>query len=77
MKTKGYNQSRACALAENDLRVYRRRSKRAADTELRTRMKELASERHRLGYRRRHILLKREGWQVTGRSCIGSSAKKG
>ncbi len=27
-------------------------------------MKELASERWRLGYRRLHILLKREGWQV-------------
>jgi putative transposase len=27
-------------------------------------MKELASERRRFGYRRLHILLKREGWQV-------------
>ena len=64
MKTKGYNQRRACALAGIDPRVYRRRSKRPADTELRTRMKELASERRRFGYRRLHILLKREGWEV-------------
>ena len=64
MKTKGYNQKRACALAGIDPRVYRRKSKRPADTELRARMKELASERRRFGYRRLHILLKREGWQV-------------
>ena len=44
MKTKGYNQRRACALAGIDPRVYRRRSKRPADTELRTRMKELAAD---------------------------------
>ncbi|MBO9398116.1 IS3 family transposase [Shimia sp. R9_2] len=64
MKTKGHNQRRACALAGIDPRVYRRRSKRPADTELRTRMKELASERRRFGYRRLHILLKREGGEV-------------
>ena len=43
MKTKGYNQRRACALAGVDPRVYRRTSKRPADTELRTQMKDLAS----------------------------------
>ena len=64
MKTKGYNQKRACSLAGIDPRVYRRKSKRPADTELRARMKELASERRRFGYRRLHILLKREGWEV-------------
>ena len=64
MKTKGYNQRRACALAGIDPRVYRRTSKRPADTELRARMKELASERRRFGYRRLHILLKREGWEL-------------
>lgn len=56
MKTKGYNQKRACALAGIDPRVYRRTLRRSADTELRTRMKELASERRRFGYRRLHIL---------------------
>ena len=64
MKTKGYTQKRACSLAGIDPRVYRRTSKRPADTALRTRMKELASERRRFGYRRLHILLKREGWEV-------------
>jgi len=39
-------------------------SKRPADTELRDRLKDLSSERRRFGYRRLHILLKREGWHV-------------
>ena len=64
MKTKGYNQRRACALAGNDPRVYRRKSERPQDTGLRNRMKELASERRRFGYWRLHILLKQEGWEV-------------
>lgn len=64
MKEKRYNQKRACALAGIDPRVYRRTSKRPADTDLRDRLKELSSERRRFGYRRLHILLKREGWQV-------------
>lgn len=64
MIEKRYNQKRACALAGIDPRVYRRVSKRPADTELRDRLKELSSERRRFGYRRLHILLKREGWDV-------------
>ena len=70
MKTKGYNQRRACALAGIDPSVYRRTSKRPADTALRARMKELASERRRFGYRRLHILLKREGWPPLGRFSV-------
>ncbi len=64
MKEKSYTQRRARALAGIDPRVYRRMSKRPADTELRARMKELASERRRFGYRRLHILLTREGWTL-------------
>ena len=64
MTEKRYNQKRACALAGIDPRVYRRVSKRLADTRLRDRLKELLSERRRFGYRRLHILLKREGWHV-------------
>jgi len=64
MNEKGYSQRRACALAGIDPRVYRRRSSRPDDAELRARLKGLASERRRFGYRRLHILLKREGWQV-------------
>jgi len=64
MKEKSYSQRHACALAGIDPRVYRRKSKRPVDIALRARMKELALERRRFGYRRLHILLKREGWEV-------------
>lgn len=58
------NQKRDYPLAGIDPRVYRRTSKRPADTELRDRLRALSSERWRFGYRRLHILLKREGWHV-------------
>ena len=64
MKEKDYSQRRACALAGIDPRVYRRKSTRPAEDALRKRMKELSGERRRFGYRRLHILLKREGWEV-------------
>ena len=59
--TRGYSQRRACGLVGIDPRVYRYRSTRSDDAGLRQRLKELASERRRFGYRRLHILLKREG----------------
>jgi len=64
MKEKNYNQRRACSLAGIDPRVYRRRPTRPEDTELRERLRELSGERRRFGYRRLHLLLGREGWQV-------------
>ncbi|MBP0485222.1 IS3 family transposase, partial [Sagittula salina] len=64
MKEKSYTQRRACTLAGIDPRVYRRRPNRPEDKELRQRLRELSSERRRFGYRRLHILLKREGWAV-------------
>ena len=41
--------------------MIRYRSQRPSDTELRTRLRELANQRRRLGYRRLFILLRREG----------------
>ncbi len=64
MKEKSYSQRRACALAGIDPRVYRRHPKRPEDKDLRQRLRELSAERRRFGYRRLHILLKREGWDV-------------
>lgn len=68
-----YTQRRACALAGIDPRVYRRTSKRPADTELQARMKELASERRRSGYLRLRILRKRKGWPPLGRPGFAKS----
>ena len=61
---KSYSQRRACALIGVAPKVYRHRSKRPDDVELRERLKELAGERRRFGYRRLHMLLRREGVAV-------------
>ncbi|MFT3988708.1 IS3 family transposase [Aestuariivirga sp.] len=64
MKEKAYSQRHACALVGIDPKVYRYQSQRPDDAGLRRRLKELASQRRRFGYRRLHILLEREGVHV-------------
>lgn len=61
---KHYSQRRACTLAGIDPGVYRYRPKRPDDGDIRKRLRELAAERRRFGYRRLHILLKREGVEM-------------
>lgn len=61
IEEKSYSQRRACTLIGLDPKTYRYASRRSDDVELRARLKALASERRRFGYRRLHILLKREG----------------
>ena len=61
---KGYSQRRACSLIGLDRKTYRYASRRPADEAIRKRLRELASERRRFGYRRLHILLRREGIEV-------------
>ena len=48
---------------------YRRRERRFAEANdrLRVRLRELAEDRRRWGYRRLHVLLKREGWTVNSK----------
>ena len=64
IEEKSYSQRRACALVGMAPRVYRYTSARPDDKELRQRLRELSSERRRFGYRRLHLLLKREGVAV-------------
>lgn len=64
IETKNYSQRRACALVGIAPRVYRYQSRRPDDEALRQRLRDLSSERRRFGYRRLHLLLKREGVQV-------------
>ncbi len=59
-----YRQRRACGLVGFDPRVYRRLPTRSEDFDLRARVTDLSSERRRFGYRRLHVLLRRQGWQV-------------
>ena len=64
MKSKTYSQRRACKLVGIDPRVYRRQPVGSEAKALRERLRELSGERRRFGYRRLHLLLKREGWEV-------------
>jgi transposase InsO family protein len=57
----GLSERRACSIVGADRKMVRYRSRRAPDTELRARLRELANERRRFGYRRLFVLLRREG----------------
>jgi len=61
---KGYSQRRACRLVGLQPKTYRYASTRPDDGALRTRLKELASQRRRFGYRRLGLLLARQGVRV-------------
>ncbi len=60
----GFSQRRACRLADLSLSTWQYKSLGRTVTGLRKRIIELAGERRRFGYRRLHILLRREGWTV-------------
>ena len=64
MDEHGYSERRACRLVGVDRSSFRYRPVRTADAELRKRLRELAFERRRFGYRRLGMLLAREGCQV-------------
>jgi len=63
IEQKNYSQRRACALIGLAPKVYRYR-RGSDDGVLRTRLKALAAQRRRFGYRRLHLLLRREGFAV-------------
>ena len=58
------SQRRACRVIGGDRASVRYQARRADDGELRERLKGLAQERRRFGYRRLHVLLRREGHAV-------------
>jgi putative transposase len=58
------SERRACQVIRADRKMVRYRSRRPADNELRSRLRELAAEQRRFGYRRLHVLLRREGHVV-------------
>ena len=61
VETYEMSERRACTLIGVDRSSVRYRSVRPDDAALRTRMRELAAERRRFGYRRLHVLLRHEG----------------
>jgi len=58
------SERRACRTIGCVRMTVRYRSRRSGDAELRNRLRSLAHERRRFGYRRLHILLRREGFKV-------------
>ena len=63
-KVHDVSQRRACSVLGVDRSSVRYRSVRPDDADLRQAMKAVADERRRFGYRRVHIMLERQGWQV-------------
>ena len=64
IEEKFYSQRHACGLIGLDPKTYRYASRRPDDATIRVRLKELAQQRRRFGYRRLHILLRREGIEL-------------
>ena len=55
------SERRACTLIAADRKMIRYRSRRPPDIELRSRLRDLANQRRRFGYRRLFILLREQG----------------
>ena len=75
----GYRVSerRACRVAGVPRSSYRYRSQAADQTALRLRLRDLAAARVHYGYRRLHMLLRREGWLVNHNRIYRLYARKG
>ena len=58
------SQRRACKVIGADRSSIRYRSRRPDDADLRARLRELAAQRRRFGYRRLHVLLRRDGTRL-------------
>lgn len=56
------SEHRACKLILIDRKTYHYQSRRQEDTGIRDRLCELATERKRFGYRRLHVMLKKDGF---------------
>ena len=72
----GLSERRACSIIGISRRVLRYRSVRPDDEAIRVRMRELAAQRRRFGFRRIGVLLGREGIVMIARSFFGFTARK-
>ena len=70
------NERRACNLIAADRKMIRYHSRRPPDVELRTRLRDLANQRRRFGYRRLYILLRDQGEPSGITASIGSTGRK-
>ena len=58
------SERRACTMIAADRSAVRYRARRPDDAPLRSRLRELADQRRRFGYRGLHVLLRGEGWTM-------------
>ncbi len=58
------SQRRVCRVLQLDPKSYRYTSRRPAQAVLEAKIKEICQTRIRYGYRRVHVLLRREGWMI-------------
>jgi putative transposase len=72
----GMSERQACKVVGADRNSMRYRSCRADDGDLRSRLRELAQQRRRFGYRRLHILLRRTASRSTARRPSDFTARK-
>ena len=68
-RSHGTSERRACSLTLQHRSTQRKVSARDPLIEIRQRMREIAATRIRYGYRRVHIMLRRDGWAV-GRNLV-------
>lgn len=64
MTERGMGITRACGLVGISRSLFAYENKRTSDAALTERMKEMAAAKRCYGYRRIHVLLRREGWQA-------------
>lgn len=55
---------RACRVLEMDTSTYHNKSRRREQASIEARIREICETRVRYGYRRVHVLLRREGWEI-------------
>jgi hypothetical protein len=67
---------RACDLVGCDRSTFYYRARRRDVAPLRMRLRELAAARPRFGYRRLHILLRREGWRINAKKTYRLSSSR-
>ena len=64
MESRGHTERRACELASLQRSTCRYASKKTDEPKLVARLRQIAEERPRFGYRRVHAVLRREGFEA-------------